>query len=366
MVNDPSSVPHVEADGGKVLQSLRLSRMVLPILLGVAAVGFLFYYRFDAAAFRNINWTATTYAWIAIAALLMVLRHVFYAWRLRTITRGYLTWWKCMQLIVIWEFSAALTPTSKGGPIVMLFVLAQENLSPGRTAAAVFYTMVCDAGFFVLTLPIWLAIYGPPMLYPGMESFNDLRLASGNFFSTYLIILSYWLFLVFLLFVRPQYTRQIMHWLAQRKLLHRWADKLDRVGQEFELAANELKSQRPRYHFAVILATLGAWTSKFIMINCLIIAIVPSVPVDGQTQAFIYARLVAMFTMMNFSPTPGGAGIAELALSNFISDYVPKGIGMVVALLWRAMSYYFYLILGAFIVPAWIAARVASKPKAVE
>jgi hypothetical protein len=90
------------------------------------------------------------------------------------------------------------------------------------------------------------------------------------------------------------------------------------------------------------------------MINCLIIAVVPGTPMDGSTQMFVFARLVAMFIIMAFSPTPGGAGLAEVALSNFISDYVPLGIGLVVALLWRGMAYYGYLIAGAIVVPAWI------------
>ena len=97
------------------------------------------------------------------------------------------------------------------------------------------------------------------------------------------------------------------------------------------------------------------------MINCLIIAVVPSIPVDGATQAFIYARLVAMFTIMAFSPTPGGAGLAELALVGFISDYVPRGVGLVVALLWRGMAYYGYLLTGAIIVPGWVAAKLGKR-----
>jgi hypothetical protein len=90
-----------------------------------------------------------------------------------------------MELIVLWEFSSALTPTAKGGPLVMLFVLTKEKLSAGRTAAAVFYTMICDTGFFVFLLPVMLLIYGPSMLFPGMKSFDDVGLASGAFFFTY-------------------------------------------------------------------------------------------------------------------------------------------------------------------------------------
>ncbi len=170
----------------------------------------------------------------------------------------------------------------------------------------------------------------------------------------------YWVFLVFFLFLRPQLASKALHWFATQRMLKRWAPKIDRLGREFVAAAAEIKEQKMRYHFGVIGSTIGVWTAKFIMINCLIIAIVPSTPVDGATQAFLYARLVSMFVIMTFSPTPGGAGLAELALASFISDYVPTGIAMVVALLWRGMAYYGYLLLGAFIVPAWIGQKVAA------
>ncbi len=340
---------------------MRASRMVIPIVLGVLAVALLFYYQFDPAQFKTIQWTGQAFFWIIVAFLLLLLRHVFISYRLYTITRGYFTFRKCLELIVLWEFSSALTPTSKGGPVVMLFVLTREKLAAGRTAAAVFYAMICDAGFFVLSLPVLVAIYGPPMLYPGMQSYRDVGLASGAFFITYGIMAVYWVVLMFLLMVRPQVAQRTLHWLAERPWLRRWASKLNRLGDEFTLAATEIRRQDWRYHLRVILSTIGSWTSKFIMINLLIVAIVPTTPLDGSTQAFIYARLVAMFTIMTFSPTPGGAGLAEVALAGFISDFVPPGIGLVVALLWRGMAYYGYLFVGAFVVPNWIARQTKKK-----
>lgn len=347
-----------EEEGQKVVQSLRLSRIILPVLLGVAAVGFLFYKQFDLEQFRQIRWTWHSFAWILAALGMLALRHFFASLRLRIITRKVFSWRKYIQLIVLWEFSGALTPSSKGGPIVMLFVLTKEKLPAGRTAATIFYSIISDAGFFVFAVPILLLVYGPRMLFPGMESYQDVGLASGAFFATYAAMLGYWTALTSLLFLRPQFAARLLHWLSGRKLLKRWSDKIERTGREFSLAAAEIRSQDWRYHLGVIFATIGIWTSKFFLINCLIIAIVPEVPLDGATQAFLYARMVAMFVIMAFSPTPGGAGLAEVALVNFIGDYVPAGIALVVALLWRGMAYYGYLLLGAFVAPAWVAGKL--------
>jgi len=61
-----------------------------------------------------------------------------------------------------------------------------------------------------------------------------------------------------------------------------------------------------------------------------------------------------MFMTIMFSPSPGGAGIIELVFGGFLSDYVPKGISLIVATIWRLVTYYSYLIAGVIIVPNWL------------
>jgi glycosyltransferase 2 family protein len=360
MQNTPyTTPPPIDSDGQQILSSLRPSRVLLPIALGLIAVGYLFYAQFDIEQISNIQWTGQAFAWMALALGLLVLCHCSYALRLFTLTGGAFSWRKCLQLMVLWEFSAALTPTNKGGPFVMLFVLTREKLAAGRTAAAVFYAIVCDAGFFVLSLPILLSLYGPAMLYPGANTFSEVWVASGVFFSTYAFMLSYWIVLVVFLFIRPQYARNTLSWLSRRAWIQKYAPKLERLGSEFALAAQEVRHQPSQYHLKVIAGTVGAWTFKFLMINCLLMAIVPTTSLDGSTQAFVYARMVAMFIIMAAAPTPGGAGVAELLFAALIADFVPEpGIAMVIALIWRGMAYYGYLLLGAIVVPSWVAKQL--------
>ena len=363
----PTPTPPIDSEGQRVLRSLRPSRMILPVALGLAAVGYLFYSQFDVQQFRNIQWSGRAFAWMALALGLLALRHCSYTFRLQTLTGGAFSWRKCLNLMVLWEFSAALTPTNKGGPFVMLFVLTREKLAAGRTAAAVFYAIVCDAGFFVLSLPILLSLYGPAMLSPGASTFSEVWVTSSVFFSTYAFMCSYWCVLMVFLFVKPVYAKNVLSWLARRAWLQKYAPKLNRLGTEFTLAAHEMRQQPWTYHLRVVLGTLGAWTFKFLMINCLLIAIVPNTPLDGATQAFVYARMVAMFIIMAAAPTPGGAGVAELLFAALIVDFVPEpGIAMVIALLWRSMAYYGYLLLGALVVPGWVAKQLARKELRIE
>ena len=72
-------------------------------------------------------------------------------------------------------------------------------------------------------------------------------------------------------------------------------------------------------------------------------------------ELLLYSRLQSMFIIMALSPSPGGAGIAEGLFYPFLHDFISNlEIAIIIALIWRLMSYYAYLALGAVIVPNWI------------
>lgn len=337
--------------------------MILPVLIGLSGAGYLIYTKFDYQQFDAIVWDARAWGLIGAAFLLLLLRHLSYTMRLRAVTGYQFSWLKYAELMVIWEFSTTVTPTSKGGPFVTLFTLSKEGVPGGKAASAIFYTIILDSGFFVLLLPALLGIYGSEILFPPEASSRELALAGGAFWVTYCIMASYWAGLMILVFIRPKIAPAVMGWLGHLPVLRRWKAKFHQLGSEFAVAAVELRQQPFRVHFQAIIGTFGAWTLKFIMINCLILAVAPQVKVDGFTQLFIYARMVAMFIILAFTPTPGGAGIAEVMMPKFISDVIPPALGLVVALLWRGMAYYGYLIAGAIVAPHWIAKKVGQLKK---
>ena len=97
-----------------------------------------------------------------------------------------------------------------------------------------------------------------------------------------------------------------------------------------------------------------AWIFRFTILSSLIIAFT-SIPLDFLTQFALFARLETMFVIIAFSPTPGGAGIIEALFGAFVKDYVEAGTqALVISLIWRLLTYYSYLIIGAFVIPNWI------------
>ena len=339
----------------EALRSIRMSRIILPVLIGIGVVGYLLWKQFDPAEFRRIEWTSHAFFWIGVAVLILIIRHLAYATRLRILTEGEFTWKKCIELIFIWEFSSAVSPTSLGGSAVAFFVLAQEKLSTAKTATIVLYTVVLDTAFFVLTLPIMFAVFGPGMIRPGMDSFADLDVWGYYFIFAYVLMATYGSIIAWGLFRNPINFKRLLVWFTKFGFLRRFRRGAIETGNEMVLASKEMTKRNWKFHLGAFLATATAWSCRFLLLNCLIVALVPSVPGDFFTQFELYARLETMFVIIAFSPTPGGAGFVEILFNGFLTDYVTNStLSTTISTIWRILTYYSYLIAGVIIIPNWL------------
>lgn len=352
-----------DKDQAEVLQSIKLNRILLPIFLGLAVVIFLLYRSFDINEFRDIRWDRHILLWISIAIAFLVLRHCAYAYRIYTLSDKKFSWWKCVELIFIWEFSSAVSPTSVGGSAVAFFVLAQEKLSTAKTATIVTYTIVLDTLFFVITLPIWLAILGFSIIRPNMTSFSDLDALGYTFLFAYIAMAAYGFLFYWGLFQQPKKIKQFLSWITKLRPLRRFNTKAKSLGDDIMIASQEMRSKDWGFHIKAFLSTFLAWTFRFTILSSLIIAFTP-ISIDFQTQFALFARLETMFVIIAFSPTPGGAGVIEALFSSFFTDYLEQGTQtLVISFIWRMITYYSYLIIGAFIIPNWIRKIINERKK---
>jgi uncharacterized protein (TIRG00374 family) len=319
----------------------------------------MFWRRYDAEEFAKINWTLHTAFWVGMSFLLLAIRHLAYAKRLRTLSNKFFSWKKCIELIFIWEFSSAVSPTSVGGSAVALFILAQEKLSTAKTATIVLYSAILDTIFFVGTLPILLFFFGTEIIRPGINGISDIDGWGYTFLGAYMLMLTYGSIFFYGLFINPRPIRRFLVSMTKLRWLRRYRHKAIELGNDMIQASKEMKFKDFRFHLSAFLSTATAWSCRFLLLNCLIIAFVDTIEVDFISQLKLYARLEAMFVIMAFSPTPGGAGFAEVVFPGFVNDYVPsKGIAVLIASIWRLFTYYTYLLIGAVIIPNWIRERI--------
>lgn len=341
-------------EDSSVLNSIKLSRIVPPILIGLAVVGYLMYSQLDLEELNKIEWSFNILFWVLMSALMYVIRHMFYSWRLRIMTDGEFSWPKSMELIVLWEFASAVSPTSIGGSGVALFLLAQEKLSTAKTVSVVLYSMVVDTIFFVVSLPLLYLFLGSIMIRPGMTSLSDLDGFGYTFFGVILFMTLYGLVFFYGLFVNPNTIKWLLKSISNWRILKRFKKDLAKTADDVVSTSKEMQKKDMTFHIKALIATTGAWVFRFLAINCIIIAFVSDTPLDFYNQLLIMARGETMHITTAFSPTPGGAGIAEYLFGGYYIDYVPEGIASLVALVWRVITYYSYLIGGAIIIPIWI------------
>ena len=355
MSKNTPSTPQEATD--ELLKSIKFSRILIPTLLGISVVGFLFWRNFskNKTDLESIVWDSHVLFWVSLSFCLLVIRHLAYATRLHILSEKQFNWKKCIELIFIWEFSSAISPTSVGGSAVSLVVLAQEKLSTAKTTTIVLYSAILDTIFFIGTLPILYLLIGPTIIRPYLESISDLDGWGYTFIGTYALMLTYGSLFFYGLFINPDLIRRFLRWMSSIRLFKKWRKNIEALGEDIIVASKETKRQPLKFHISAFLATATAWSCRFLLLNCLIIAFVPTLDTDFWTQFALYSRLETMFVIIAFSPTPGAAGFAELVFWGFVNDYVSmEGLALIIATIWRLFTYYLYLFAGVIVIPIWI------------
>jgi len=344
----------LEKEKTDILKEVHISKIILPVIIGILVLAYMIYHQFDWEEFNKIQWDFHTYFWIGMALLIYIVRHFFISARLRLLSDFEFGWKKSIELIFIWEFSSSVSPTSFGGSAVALFFLSHEKLKTSKSITLVLYTIVLDSFFFLLSLPFLILILGPIVFRPDLTSFWEGNEHAYLFVAVYIGMLTYSGFFFYGLFLHPENIKKTLHWLSKFKLLKKFKEKLIITGNNVVLASKELASKNMTYHLKAFLYTGLAWCLRFFVINMLIIAFSSVKIGDIFSQAIIYGRSQNLYVETSFTPTPGSTGFAEYLFNGFFHDYVPVGISIVVAIIWRIITYYTYLFAGVIIVPNWI------------
>jgi len=325
---------------------------MIPVLLGLGVVSFLVFRDFDPAPFYGIRWTHYSLLWIAIAIILMLTRDISYMYRIRMLTDKKLTWRKSFDVIMLWEFASAVTPSVVGGSAVALFIVSKEGIPPGRSTAIVMITALLDELFYIIMVPLMLILAGTGRLFASNSSFllfNTQIGVQGIFLIGYLFIIVLSSVISYGIFIKPRGFKWILLRIFKIPMLRKWRVKAGEAGDDIIVTSIEMRGKPVIFWVRAIISTFFSWTARFWVVNFLILAITPV----GE-HFLIFARQLIMWVILLISPTPGGSGIAEFVFSDFLGDFIPVGLTVALALLWRIISYYPYIFIGAIVLPNWL------------
>jgi len=314
---------------------------------------------FDKDTFSFLEFSWHTIFFLGLAFLCMFVRDFAYIYRIIVLTDNDLTWRQAFNVIMLWEFSSAVSPSVVGGTGPAIFFLHKEGISLGKSTAVVLTAIFLDEMFFIISVPVVYAIYGSNIFPPDTVSNSELVMA---FYFGYVIILAYTLFLAYALFINPQLFKSFISWVFLFPILVRWRTRARKSANQMIRTSKKLKGKPFSYWFKSVVATIFSWTGRYWVVNFMLMAFFAE-RYNLYDQFLIYGRQLSMWIILLISPTPGGSGVAEFVFSDFLGDFIPnQAWDAPLALIWRLITYYPYLIIGVIILPIWLK-RVFRKEK---
>ncbi|MFA8434148.1 MAG: lysylphosphatidylglycerol synthase transmembrane domain-containing protein [Marinifilaceae bacterium] len=340
----------------QLLDSVNPRRIIFPILIGLVAVGYLLYREVDVDSFAalKLNWGSA--AWLLLALLMMAVRDWGYMLRLRVLTDQFFSWKKAFRVIMLWEFTSAISPSAIGGTSVAILYVNKEGLPVGKSSAVVMATSFLDELYFIIMFPLLVLFLNSSQLFMtnGTEASELMHSLLYFAWGGYWVKLAYLVFLSYGLFYNPRGLKWLLLWIFKLPILRKWKHGANQAGTDIIDSSRALRRKPFRFWMNAFMATFFSWTARYWVVNALLLAFCLN-QFGLMDHVLIFARQLVMWIMMLVSPTPGGSGFSEWVFTQFLGDFIPSaGMAAALALLWRLISYYPYLFLGVYLLPRWI------------
>ena len=330
----------------------RTGLIIVPVIIGLGVVVWLFAREFSIEAWRSIHWSLRTAGGIVLAWIAMGGREYGLAWRFRALTDRQLSWKQAFKVTMLCEFTSAVTPTTAGGSALSMVFMKREGIDYGRGTTLMMSTLFLDELFYVIACPLlFLFISGHEIF-----GFAPGTVGAGIRTAFWIVYGGICLITVLLytgIFISPGAVGGIRQWFTSFRWFRKWRPKAIELRRTMVDTGHDLRSRPLSWWLEALGATVTTWVSRYLVVNALFWGIVAAAP-----QAVIFARQFIVWTLLTVSPTPGGSGVSEWLFTTYYGDLIGDvSVALVIAVFWRIITYYIYLAIGAIMVPAWIKNR---------
>lgn len=322
--------------------------IAIPIVLGLSVIGYLFWQEFDPALFTTLRPTPRMWFGILLAVFFMVCQNFALTQRFKILVGRKLSWRQVFRVNMLCEFTSAATPSAVGGSSLIAVYLHQEGLSGGEGTSIMIANLFLDELFLSLASILVLILVPTSGLFPASMPLD----AGVQFvFIAVVSVISLWTLVLYIaLFHKAVWISNMLKALFSLPLLRRWKPAVEKLGSDLVISSEEI-SKRPRsFWFKCFLVTAWAWCSRYWVVNALLYAFA-----SGGDHVLAFVRQLVIWMILVVTPTPGGSGFGEYMFQSYYSDFFQTaGTALVVAFLWRIITYYSYLIAGVCILPNWL------------
>ncbi len=323
-------------------------KTMLPVAIGAGVVIWLFSREFSIEQWKTIPWTLHTFAAIAIALICVAGREWGMMWRFRSLTDRRLSWRQSLKVTMQCEFTSSITPSTAGGSALSMIFMQRQGIALGRATIITMIVLMLDELFAVIACPLIFIIFPGRQIFgfdPGAFS-TGVRLA---FWIVYGGICAITLFLFMGAFIYPRRIAGMLSRLFSLRILRRWHPQVVELGETMVSAGRDLRRRGAAWWAEALGATTMTWVCRYLVVNALFWGFSAMAP-----QGIVFARQFVVWTLLTISPTPGGSGLSEWLFTNYYGDLIAdSSMVLVIAILWRLLTYYIYLAIGAIRLPAW-------------
>ena len=280
---------------------IRPSKIILPVIIGLGVVFYLFIREYKPESFAALHFTYRTIFFLLLSFLFMAGRDIGYMIRIRILTDNELTWRKAFRVIMLWEFTSAITPSAVGGTSVAILYVTKEGVSIGKSSAAVMTTSFLDEMYFITVFPLLLLFFKAKALFIIGGSSSPAASYINEFF--FFAILGYSLKLVYLiilsygLFINPRGLKWLLLKIFTWPFLRKWRNGANSAGTEIIQSSKEMKSKPFWFWLKAFSATFLSWSSRYLVVNALFLAFF-----SVSDHYLLFARQFVMQNILLVSP----------------------------------------------------------------
>jgi uncharacterized protein (TIRG00374 family) len=321
------------------------SWFALSILVSLTVIIIIFVTTFNEETIGYILHFSVLFLLLAVTFRLIAL--LFWSLRIRVMSKslGYqVKLSHCLNMILAGLFAGTITPGQSGGEPVRVHELYRHGVKLGDAVSIVIMERVLDG--IVLTI---LGVILVTMI-------TGFLLSSFSFVLIILIIVA-WAFMISFLIIPvlsikyPEWTKRglmrLVTWLINR--VPQWSASSDSLIERADHEIDNLFGSFARFAGTARSGLLGGaamtlffWITEFFVASVILIGLGfgPFI-----VDSFFFQILIAIINAVPL--TPGSSGIIELSASSLYAFIIPTGSIGVFILLWRFVTFYLNMVLGA-------------------
>ena len=287
---------------------------------------------------------------VLVAVSMVVISWMVDGLRLLVLARamgGKLSYLEAVRISVAGAFMAGVTPSDTGGEPLKVYYLHRNGMSIGQaTASVTLVAMLHTTTRFLLWLVMPLVAF---FLGFSWQFTTPVKVTLGFGLLIYLLFM----LLLAASTLWPETVVRFAVWLFNIRLIRRYVspDVLPKVENTVRRVAEDFREAMMTFR------TKGSKVALALVLSLLYWVVLISIPVfllrqmDSDVSAFqVFSLSMTVYLVMAYVPTPGASGGAEAGTAIFFSPFLPARVLGTFVVVWRAVTYYFTLVIGGALV----------------